>query len=68
MDEPHKNMKNLLTTISNIESENDCKGYVYRLIKTFAIQNDKKYLKSNLLPLMNSISNEKRGDIFEVKQ
>ena len=65
MDEPHKNMKNLLTTISNIESENDCKGYVYRLIKTFAIQNDKKYLKSNLLPLMNSISNEKRGNIFE---
>ena len=66
MDEPHKNMKNLLTIISNIQSDkNDCKGYVYKLIKTFAIQNDKKYLKSNLLPLMNSISNEKRGNIFE---
>jgi hypothetical protein len=66
MDEPHENMKNLLTTISEIKSENnDCKGYVYKLIKTFAIQNDKKYLKSNLLPLMNSISNEKRGNIFD---
>ena len=66
MDEPHENMKTLLTFISEIKSENnDCKGYVYKLIKTFAIQNDKKYLKSNLLPLMNSISNEKRGNIFE---
>ena len=66
MDEPHENMKTLLTFISEIKSENnDCKGYVYKLIKTFAIQNDKKYLKSNLLPLMNSISNEKRGNIFD---
>ena len=66
MDEPHENMKTLLTFISEIKSENnDCKGYVYKLIKTFAIQNDKKYLKSNLLPLMNSISNEKRGKIFD---
>ena len=66
MNEPHENMKTLLTFISEIKSENnDCKGYVYKLIKTFAIQNDKKYLKSNLLPLMNSISNEKRGNIFE---
>ena len=66
MDEPHENMKTLLTFISEIQSENnDCKGYVYKLIKTFAIQNDKKYLKSNLLPLMNSISNEKRGKIFD---
>ena len=66
MDQPHENMKTLLTFISEIQSENnDCKGYVYKLIKTFAIQNDKKYLKSNLLPLMNSISNEKRGKIFE---
>ena len=66
MDEPHENMKTLLTFISEIKSDNnDCKGYVYKLIKTFAIQNDKKYLKSNLLPLMNSISNEKRGNIFD---
>ena len=66
MDEQHENMKTLLTFISEIKSENnDCKGYVYKLIKTFAIQNDKKYLKSNLLPLMNSISNEKRGNIFD---
>ena len=66
MDEPHENMKTLLTFISEIKSENnDCKGYVYKLIKTFAIQNDKKYLKSNLLQLMNSISNEKRGNIFD---
>ena len=66
MDEPHENMKTLLTFISEIKSENnDCKGYVYKLIKTFAIQNDKKYLKSNLLPLMNTISNEKRGNIFD---
>ena len=66
MDEPHENMKTLLTFISEIKSENnDCKGYVYKLIKTFAVQNDKKYLKSNLLPLMNSISNEKRGNIFD---
>ena len=66
MDEPHENMKTLLTFISEIKSENnDCKGYIYKLIKTFAIQNDKKYLKSNLLPLMNSISNEKRGTIFD---
>ena len=66
MDEPHENMKTLLTFISEIKSENnDCKAYVYKLIKTFAIQNDKKYLKSNLLPLMNSISNEKRGKIFD---
>jgi len=66
MDKPHENMKTLLTFISEIKSENnDCKGYVYKLIKTFAIQNDKKYLKSNLLPLMNSISNEKRGKIFD---
>ena len=66
MDEPHENMKTLLTFISEIKSDNnDCKGYVYKLIKTFAIQNDKKYLKSNLLPLMNSISNEKRGKIFD---
>ena len=66
MDEQHENMKTLLTFISEIQSENnDCKGYVYKLIKTFAIQNDKKYLKSNLLPLMNSISNEKTGNIFD---
>ena len=46
MDEPHENMKTLLAFISEIKSENnDCKGYVYRLIKTFSIQNDKKYLK-----------------------
>ena len=65
MDEPHENMKTLLTFISELKSgDNDCKGYIYKLIKTFAIQYDKKYLKSNLLPLMNSISNEKRGNIF----
>jgi flagellar biosynthesis GTPase FlhF len=66
MDEPHKNMKTLLTTISEIKAEGvDCKTYVYTLIKTFAIQNDKKYLKSNLLDLLNSIYFEKRGNIFE---
>ena len=66
MDEPHENMKTLLTFISEIKSENnDCKGYIYKLIKTFAIQNDKKYLKSNLLDLLNSIYKEKRGQIFE---
>jgi len=66
--EPHNNMKTLLTTISEIKSENnDCKTYVYKLIKTFAIQNDKKYLKSNLLDLLNSIYFEKRGDIFDEK-
>lgn len=66
IDKPHENMKALLTFISELKSEtNDCKGYVYKLIKTFAIQNDKKYLKSNLLDLMNSIYNEKRGKLFE---
>ena len=65
-DEPHENMKTLLTSISELKSENnDCKGYIYKLIKTFAIQNDKKYLKSNLLDLLNSIYKEKRGQIFE---
>lgn len=66
IDKPQENMKALLTFISELKSENnDCKGYVYKLIKTFAIQNDKKYLKSNLLDLMNSIYNEKRGKIFD---
>jgi hypothetical protein len=59
-------MKTLLTSISELKSENnDCKAYIYKLIKTFAIQNDKKYLKSNLLDLLNSIYKEKRGQIFE---
>jgi len=62
-DECHDNMKNLLTFISEIEREN-CKNYVYRLIKTFAISNNELYLNSNLLELMNKIYQEERGDIF----
>jgi hypothetical protein len=64
-EEPRRNMKELLTFISEIKSEkNDCKKYVYKLMKTFAIQNDKLYIKSNLLDLMNTIYNDKRGKIF----
>lgn len=62
-DECHDNMKNLLTFISEIEKDN-CKNYVYRLIKTFAINNNELYLNSNLLELMNKIYQEERGDIF----
>ena len=64
-EEPRRNMKELLTFISEIKSQNnDCKKYVYKLMKTFAIQNDKLYIKSNLLDLMNTIYNDKRGKIF----
>jgi hypothetical protein len=62
-DECHDNMKNLLTFISELDQEN-CKNYVYRLIKTFAISNNELYLNSNLLDLMNKIYQEERGDIF----
>lgn len=66
IEQPHENMETLLTFISELKSEkNDCKEYIYLLIKTFAIQNDKIYLKSNLLGLLNSIYDEKRGAIFD---
>ena len=62
---PSVNMKNLLTFISELKNEKkDCKDYVYNLIKSFAIQNDKLYLQSNLLTLLNKIYEEKRGTIF----
>ena len=65
-DEPHENMKTLLTSISELKSENnDCKRYINKLIKAFSIKNDKKYWKSNLLDLLKSIYKEKRGQIFE---
>lgn len=62
-DDCHDNMKNVLTFLSEIEKEN-CKNYVYRLIKNFAINNNELYLNSNLLDLMNKIYQEERGDIF----
>lgn len=62
-DECHENMKSLLTYISEIKL-NDCKQYVYELIKAFAINNNDIYLTSNLLDLMNKIYQEERGDIF----
>ena len=66
IDAPHENMKKLLSFVSGLNTEKgSCKGYIYKLIKTFAIENDKKYIKSNLVDLMNEISNEKRGKIFE---
>jgi hypothetical protein len=58
------NMKNLLTSISEIKS-NECQNYIYRLIKTFAIDYKEIYLRSNLLELMNNISQQQRGEIFE---
>ncbi|MCQ2816795.1 MAG: calponin homology domain-containing protein [archaeon] len=61
---PSLNMKRLLTFISRKNkrfTKIDCKDYVYNLIKKFAIQNDKLYLQSNLLDLMNRIYNKKRG-------
>jgi hypothetical protein len=62
-DECHENMKSLLTTISEIKS-NNCKQYIYKLIKTFAINNNEIYIKSNLVELMNKIYQEERGEIF----
>lgn len=59
-----ENMKILLTFISEIKIH-ECQSYIYRLIKSFAIQNNEIYLKSNLLELMNRISQEQRGDIFD---
>lgn len=62
-DECHDNIKHLLTFIAEIEKDN-CTNYVYRLIKTFAINNNDLYLNSNLLDLMNRIYQEERGEIF----
>lgn len=56
----HENMKDILTYVSNIDLEM-CKKYAYSLIKQFAIQNNQMYLESNLLELMNKISQEERG-------
>lgn len=56
-----ENMLNLLTFIS---FESNCKSYVYRLLKEFAIANNELYLTSNLLELMNDIYKGERGLIF----
>lgn len=58
------NLRILLTFISEIKAH-DCQIYIYKLIKTFAIQNNDIYLRSNLLDLMNKISQQERGEIFD---
>ncbi len=63
LDLARHNMKILLTFISEIKYK-DCQSYIYKLIKTFAIEHNEIYLRSNLLDLMNNISQLQRGDIF----
>jgi hypothetical protein len=62
-DECHENMKSLLNYLSEIKTHN-CKQYVYKLIKSFAINNNDIYMTSNLVELMNRIYQQERGDIF----
>jgi len=60
-----QNMKTLLTYISELDDQ-DCKHYVYTLIKNFAIKNNDMYIGSNLLDLMNRIYQEERGNTYKV--
>lgn len=47
------------------QASKDLKDHVYNVIKAFAEENPKAYQESNLIPLMNKVVQDRRGDIFE---